>query len=85
MVIISKRLSKGEKLCLAMVAVGLATMLCVAIYMVAIVMFASRDTPMSVWCLEALTAGFVLSAVGMRMEPHVNSLRIDAEAMSKDR
>lgn len=37
--------------------------------MLAIVMFASRDRATSVWSLVALTAGFVLSAVDMKLEP----------------
>lgn len=85
MAIISKRLSKGEIACLVMVAVGVAAMVCGALYMVAIAMFASRDTPMSVWCLVALIAGFVVSAVGMKLEPRVNARRIAAEAITKAR
>jgi len=75
----------GEKACLAMVAVGLAAMLWGALYMLDIVMFASRDTAMSVGSLVALTAGFVLSAVGMKLEPLVNARRIAAEAITKAR
>lgn len=82
MPIISKRLSKGEKACLAMVAVGLAAMLCAALYMLAIIVFYSSDTPMSVWCLVSLTAGFGLAAVGMKIEPSVNARRIAAEAIA---
>ncbi|ENA27037.1 hypothetical protein HMPREF1487_09516 [Pseudomonas sp. HPB0071] len=85
MAMISKRLSKGEKVCLAMVAVGLAAMLCGVLYMMAIVMFASSDTAMSVWSLVALTAGFVLSAVGMKLERRVNARRIAVEAITKAR
>jgi hypothetical protein len=85
MAIISKRLSKGEKACLAMVAVGLVAMLCGALYMLAVVMFATRDTPMSVWCLVSLTAGFGFAAVGMNLEPRVNANRIAAEAIAKAR
>lgn len=85
MAMISKRLSNGEKACLAMVAAGLAAMICAAIYMLAIAMFASRGTVMSTWSLVALTAGFVLSAVGMKLEPRVNAHRIAAEAITKAR
>lgn len=74
-----------EKACLAMVAVGLAAMLCGALYMVAIVMFASRDTPMSGWCLVFLTAGFVLAAVGMKLEPRAKAYRLAAEAIVRAR
>lgn len=55
------------------------------LYMVAVVMFASRDTPMSVWSVVSLTAGVFLAAVGMKLEPRVNARRIAAEAIAKAR
>jgi hypothetical protein len=85
MTIISKRLSKGEKACLAVAAVGLVLLLGGALYMVAIGMFASHDTPMPVWCLVSGTAGFVLTAVGMKLHPRAYSRRIASEAISRAR
>lgn len=85
MAIISKRLSNGEKACLAVVAIGLFAMLCGALYMLAVVMFASRDAHMSVWSLVPLSGGFVLAAVGMKLEPRVNARRIASEAIAKAR
>lgn len=83
MAIFSKRLSKGEKACLAVAAVGLVLLLAGALYMVAFCMFASYYTPMPVWCLVSATAGFVLTAVGMKLQPRAYSRRIAREAIGR--
>lgn len=78
---ISERLNKSEKMCLALVSIGLIGMLYGALCMGFVIVLAPQDMPMPVWCLVSLLAGCVAVAIGGWLHKHATAKRIVSEAV----
>lgn len=77
-----KRLSKGQKAYFALAILGLIGIVCAALYMAYVILFAPIGTPMSVWGLVSLLSGCVLTAVGGQLMAFSNSRCLAAEAIT---
>lgn len=77
-----KRLSKGQKACFALALLGLIGMVCGALYMGYVILFAPIGTPMSVWGLVSSLSGCVLTALGGKLMAFANSRCVAAEAIT---
>lgn len=77
-----KRLSKGQKACFALALLGLIGIVCAALYMGYVILFAPIGTPMSVWGLVSLLSGCVLTALGGKLMAFANSRCVAAEAIT---